>query len=131
MANGLKWNITVDGTVMNFKSLDIRETASTVDKSSKLNPDGSVNIGYTSTAGDLGTLFITIDELIEDEGVLSSIAYFEAGVEYDAPYVVSYDGVALYSGAAFFVSDLHSSGSVPGEARTRFMFQSNGPYAKA
>jgi hypothetical protein len=129
--SGYNFAVSIFATPMNFKSLSVRETSTQIDSTSKYNPDGSVNQGYSDTDGDVGTLFIDIDEVIKDEDVEGDVLFFEAGESYiNTGYVINGGGFT-YSGNSFYVSALDVSGSIPGEARLRISLQSKGIYTKS
>jgi hypothetical protein len=124
-AAGYLYELTIDGTALSFKDVNIDDSAPPIDTSCRSNPDGSTNTGYSSKDADLQTLTITVDQHVETPNGLPAIT---KGVN-EVSWSISYNGTSLYSGAAIYVERIAYSGSVPGEGRLQLVMYNHGPYS--
>ncbi len=124
-AAGFLYDVVIDGILMGFKDVSCRESAPPINASSRSNPDGSTNEGFSSFESDLSTLTIDINQIAETPNGLPDLTL---GIN-DVAWNVDYNGVNLYSGESLYVEEWTYSGSAPGEARVRLLAHANGPYS--
>jgi hypothetical protein len=130
MPQGYKYAISFDGQFANFKRLDVREEAISINVASRYLPDGTLNEGFNAEEGDLVMLVFTLEELQDGDDNTDLFLTYLAGNVYDTvAYAISYDAVELYTGTGFYVREAGTSGSIPGEASFRFVFSSRNAFA--
>lgn len=125
---GFKSQILVNGVGLNFKTARLEKLSPFIEGSSKFNPDGSVNLGFTAKYRDLVTAMIEAEGLFGLTGG-SAVPALANGENPAAVWSYSFDGVVLASGVGLYAERYTFSGSVPGEARASVLLYSHGPWS--
>lgn len=127
MANGVKFYLKIGGDEINFQSVAFADVIGKIEASQRLNPDGTVNEGFTDAAEDLKTFSCDLTVLMNKDDPTSSPLNLFIGAQ-DLDWEMGYYDVPLYSGNAFFIERYNYSGNVPGNAPASFHFESRGTY---